>query len=286
NAAFVSHGDMDRIKRFFRKELPERDYQLLKRLSSRFSFIPQLIGADLKEENVVIVQELINGSPPSIGEINSSIELFADIFRRVHKDRYIVSFLRSNGAILNFQEHIDHELRVVNKIISKEFFNFFRYELKVDLGEISDTLNNYRPESYSEDLVLTHEDPNINNFLLDTKGDLYLIDWDNAQLGDPLRDIGIFLWRYVEEDKWDSFMKYAGIEFNSRKNIKDLSWWVIRCCVEIIHWFYERGLIDEAMEYSMYLKTAIRKGGFNEVSIWDELYKKPYNNVTEIFHLT
>ncbi len=54
----------------------------------------------------------------------------------------------------------------------------------------------------------THGDPNTANFLLSER--LWLVDWDDLALADPMRDIGQIAWWYLDEQTWPAFVVACG----------------------------------------------------------------------------
>lgn len=60
--------------------------------------------------------------------------------------------------------------------------------------------------------VVCHCDLNHNNWLVSDLGQLYLIDWDNAQIGDAAIDLGMLLHWYIPEQEWDKHLAIYGIK--------------------------------------------------------------------------
>src|SRR5205085_7082151 len=72
------------------------------------------------------------------------------------------------------------------------------------------------------DLVPTHGDPNWKNFVLSQT--LCLVDWDDAALPDPLRDIGQLMWWYVPPKRWGDFFRAFGL-VDDEVSRDGLFWW-------------------------------------------------------------
>jgi spectinomycin phosphotransferase len=65
------------------------------------------------------------------------------------------------------------------------------------------------------DLVgtLTHGDPNLDNILIDERGDLCLVDWDEAALGPLERDLVFFLEADEDTSRAESFLRPYAREY-------------------------------------------------------------------------
>ena len=88
--------------------------------------------------------------------------------------------------------------------------------------EAIDLLRRRSGDLLARGLVATHGDPNRKNLIL-TDG-VYLVDWDDLALSDPLRDIGQLLWWYVPRNKWKHFFEHFGLDTDDAPD--GLYWWV------------------------------------------------------------
>jgi hypothetical protein len=68
----------------------------------------------------------------------------------------------------------------------------------------------------------SHGDPNGSNFL---RGDrLWLVDWDDVAIADPVRDLGQIAWWYVAERRWDRLFAAAGLGLTGDVR-RRIHWW-------------------------------------------------------------
>lgn len=74
--------------------------------------------------------------------------------------------------------------------------------------------------------VVCHADVNHNNWVLSSKGDLYLIDWDGALVADPALDIGILLYLYIPQTNWVEWLDHYGIMLDDQLS-KRMHWYVV-----------------------------------------------------------
>src|SRR5699024_2358691 len=71
-----------------------------------------------------------------------------------------------------------------------------------------------------------HCDLNHNNLLVTEEGQLYLIDWDNAEIGDPAIDLSMIFHRYIQEDEWEKWLANYGVKGNDDLFIR-IHWYMI-----------------------------------------------------------
>ena len=88
-------------------------------------------------------------------------------------------------------------------------------------------------------LVPVHPDPNTKNILL-TSDSLLMVDWDDMQLSDPMRDAGLLLWWYVAHHQWHEFFEAYGLTMNNGL-IERIYWWAARTSFAIALWHVEHG---------------------------------------------
>ncbi len=98
------------------------------------------------------------------------------------------------------------------------------------------------------ELVLTHGDPNTSNFILDRDGRLFLLDWDDACLSDPMRDIGPLLWWYVRPDRWSTALDAAELG-DGHAHGSVYRWAAIRS-FEVAEWLASQGNPAEAANFA------------------------------------
>jgi aminoglycoside phosphotransferase (APT) family kinase protein len=83
-------------------------------------------------------------------------------------------------------------------------------------------------------LVPTHGDPNTKNILV-AGSQIWLIDWDDIQLSDPMRDLGVLLWWYVARDRWQEVLHVAGLS-PADAVLPRLYWWSACASFRVALW--------------------------------------------------
>ncbi len=93
-----------------------------------------------------------------------------------------------------------------------------------------------------------HADPNQNNIIV-TDANIYMVDWDNILLSDPLRDIGLILWWYLKKEHWLKAFKRFGLADN-QETYHRLYWWVAARSLTISLWFLiNKNSVKESLSY-------------------------------------
>ncbi|NMA90981.1 MAG: phosphotransferase family protein [Amphibacillus sp.] len=82
--------------------------------------------------------------------------------------------------------------------------------------------------------VVCHGDLNHNNWLITNKGQLYLIDWDNAAIGDPAIDLAMLFSTYVENKEWDMWLMNYGVKSNRSLYLR-IHWYMLYQVIREIH---------------------------------------------------
>jgi aminoglycoside phosphotransferase (APT) family kinase protein len=67
-----------------------------------------------------------------------------------------------------------------------------------------------------------HPDPHWNNYVV-ADGLPYLLDWENIDLSDPMRDIGIQIWGFLPKHRWQEFLRRVGL--NPTKDVETAMYW-------------------------------------------------------------
>ncbi|MGS0686294.1 phosphotransferase [Nakamurella sp. GG22] len=81
--------------------------------------------------------------------------------------------------------------------------------------------------------VPTHGDPNPDNILLTHDG-IRLIDWDSAEIADPLRDLGPLLWWFLPPDEWASTLSRYDRPLDAGP--RAVEWWAARTSLLVALW--------------------------------------------------
>lgn len=114
------------------------------------------------------------------------------------------------------------------------------------------------PNVYCDKQVVCHCDMNHNNWLLSKTGQLYLIDWDNAQVGDPAMDMAMILNWYIPVQEWDSWLESYGIASDSHL-MSRIEWYMVSETISYLIWHTKRNQNKEAAQRMVELKRLLQQ---------------------------
>ncbi len=183
----------------------------LKRNSSPFlavlsaqGIVPKLVWTKrLENGDVITAQEWLDGK-----ELNPEVlqhPKVAELLGRIHHSAELLDMLTRMGKtplnpIMLFQDlkqMIQYKYKFIYPTVIHQSLQFMEKHLVSVTG--------IKP-------VVCHCDLNHNNWLITDEGKLYLIDWDNAEIGDPAIDLGMLFNRYIPEAEWENWLADYGLK--------------------------------------------------------------------------
>lgn len=181
------------------------------------------------------------------------------LIKQIHDSRHLLVLLRrvQNGSFkpLNFIEQYFDNLP--SALAQHHFFNDVIRSLEDWIDE----------DFYQCPYVVCHGDLNHNNFMVDEESKLFLVDWENVKIADPISDITWLLLQYFPPSQWmDWFHRY---QFATDKSFyKRVRWYSLMNCLLLIKQFTIENRPTQVNHYILLLR-----------SIYDsEIAKKEMNN--------
>ena len=180
----------------------------LKRNSSPFiavlsaeGIVPRLLWTKrLENGDVVTAQRWLKGRELRRNEMKSNA--VAELLRKIHRSDALLEMLKRLGksaltpmALLEKVDSIKRTFPFVPKVVETAV-SFLQHSV----AELS-----------FADRAVCHSDINHNNWLLNEDGHLYLIDWDNAVEADPVLDLSMLLYQYIDKSEWSKWLKSYGL---------------------------------------------------------------------------
>ncbi|AXY25112.1 phosphotransferase [Suicoccus acidiformans] len=141
-----------------------------------------------------------------------------DTIRRYHHSEDLLAMLKRVGGEIyrpvNFIEYYYKDLP--SQLQAHRLFN-----------EVITFLEDSVEESfYHARLVVCHGDLHHNNFLWDEENQhLYLVDWENVHISDPLSDITNLLVRYIRPSDWTRWLEEYGYDFDEEAFYERVRWY-------------------------------------------------------------
>jgi hypothetical protein len=157
-----------------------------------------------------------------------------------------------SGSVVaqEFVDGVSPDERWVDEHIERVVRFMRRYQTHSDLTALTELSTHDSSEVAPAELALTHGDPNTSNLILARDGRLYLIDWDDACLSDPMRDIGPLLWWYVRPDRWPLALAAADLDQREDVGSSVYRWASIRS-FEVAEWLTSRGNPVEGAKFAL-----------------------------------
>lgn len=219
--------------------------------------VPKLIWTKRMENgDVITAQRWLEGRKLRPDEMKS--KEVADILQRIHQSSELLHMLMRLGKTTttpteNYQELVrqfsNNPLRSEHKLI-RQGLSYLEQLLPVTEGQ---------------EQVVCHCDLNHNNLIRTKEDQLYLIDWDNAKIADPIVDFGMILKWYIPESDWDNWLKKYGIVKDSQF-IARMHWYLLYNILHYINWHDQRNEYHKVLEQmealeeiNAYLRTIILK---------------------------
>ncbi|GAE92887.1 aminoglycoside phosphotransferase family protein [Gracilibacillus boraciitolerans JCM 21714] len=197
----------------------------LKRNSSPFlavlsaqGIVPKLVWTKrLENGDVVTAQQWLDGKALNIEEIQHP--KVANLLSKIHHSSELLDML------LRIEKTTivpDHTLERVKQFVQGST----NARNSISIYKAIKFLESRLTAIYYGEQVVCHCDLNHHNWMLSANGELYLIDWDNARVGDPAMDIGRILQSYIPKQDWNQWLEHYGLE-NSKYLMRRMHWYLI-----------------------------------------------------------
>lgn len=213
---------------------------------------PEVLAKGEYRRRPFIVQKFVEGSYPARQWFTENLANIAELIRRYHQDGYLATLLQEASTT--------HHLHLLAWLSELESRIQAATSPLLHSREIEQSLQTFKAQADrfpSEKLVPTHGDPSNKNFLVSGQR-IYLIDWDEIALSDPMRDIGPLLWWYVPSARWREFFGAYGAS-PGQSLLDRLFWWVAVESLDIALALEERGYHEDVEEFLVDFAAAVRQ---------------------------
>ncbi|MBV9281139.1 MAG: aminoglycoside phosphotransferase family protein, partial [Chloroflexi bacterium] len=168
---------------------------------------PPMVAAGRHQGRPYVIQEYVQGTHPERAWFGRNAARVAALMRTYHQDEELGRVL-SSGQRRRSSDPVSDAVADSKRLLQVALPAGVRSRsLRENVGRWQDQAGTipFGP------IGPVHLDPNLKNFIL-TPERVYLIDWDDVTLSDPLRDVGPLLWWYVPQERWDDFFRAHGME--------------------------------------------------------------------------
>ncbi len=225
----------------------------LKRNSSPFlavlsaqGIVPKLVWTKrLENGDVITAQEWLEGKELNPEEMQHPT--VANLLSAIHHSTELLDMLTRMG-----KKPIDPFLMYNN--ITKEIAQVSQNVVPLIVHQSLSFLTDHLSDLHDVKKMVCHCDLNHNNWLVSDIGQLYLIDWDNAQIGDPALDLGMLLHWYIPESDWDDWLDNYGIVNENNLFIR-MHWYMM---IEVLTAYVNNHKANKQLEAAKHLNELER----------------------------
>jgi len=196
---------------------------------------PPLLRCGQHGDRPYIIQEYVKGTHPDWRWFVAHLPQLATLMGRYHTDVELARIL-SPGTYQPYERHIEHTLDRLGRGLAEARTGPLKTrEVEESFHQLEREAERLQPVT----LVPVHLDPSDKNFLI-TEHRIYMLDWDDIKLSDPIRDAGLLLWWYVPTARWHDFFHVYGHPLDEHA-LARLYWWSAASCLSISFWFDRTG---------------------------------------------
>ncbi|GGB27055.1 phosphotransferase [Virgibacillus dakarensis] len=218
----------------------------LKRNSSPFlavlsaeGIVPKLVWTRRMENgDVITAQEWIEGRELKPEEMQHP--RVAELLRKIHHSSELLHMLMRLG-----KKPVTPDERLAH--LKRQLYDSSLVQKYTEVQDALHYLQRLLPATREQKQVVCHCDLNHNNLLLTKAGELYLIDWDNATIADPVMDFGLLLKWYIPIEDWNKWLEKYGV-IRDQQLIERMYWYLISDALSFLLWHHERNETRKVQE--------------------------------------
>lgn len=212
---------------------------------SAVGIVPKLIWTKRMENgDVVTAQEWLEGRDLTPKDMQSS--QVSDLLKKIHQSPELVHMLMRLGKKPVTSD--DRLEDIKRRLHRRGLMN--QYE---DISIALEYLVKLLPATRNQQLVVCHCDLNHNNLLMSNSGEIFIVDWDNATIADPVTDFGYLLKWYIPQEEWDDWLKNYGL-IRHDYLYERMYWYLLLDTLDYISWHREREELNKVEERLLSLK--------------------------------
>ncbi|MEN2769191.1 aminoglycoside phosphotransferase family protein [Ornithinibacillus xuwenensis] len=218
----------------------------LKRNSSPFlavlsaeGIVPKLVWTKRMDNgDVVSAQEWLPGRELRPAEMQH--QRVADLLHKIHHSTELLHMLLRMGKKPITAD--DRFQSIIKRLIANQLKDA-SIEIQDGIKFLEANLSTARQQKQT----VCHGDMNHHNLLLTDDSQLYLIDWDNAMIADPIADYGMLLNSYIPKEDWNGWLQKYGVQLDKQLLIR-MYWYLIADSLSFLSFHYERNESDKFEE--------------------------------------
>jgi hypothetical protein len=208
---------------------------IVKRLSD-LGIAPTVLASGQLDGRPYVIQDYLTGTHPTDWRwFGEHLPLLAETTQRYQTDARLRQLLAQDRPARDYHAYLEADLTDLAQHLTGLTLNrSLGTELRAALAALRQQATRLQPAV----LAPVHGDPNMLNFIL-TRDQLFLVDWDEIRLSDPLHEIGQWLCWYVDKAQWPVFFTHYGQELD-QPLVDRLFWWAARASFANAVWHLSR----------------------------------------------
>lgn len=209
----------------------------LKRNSSPFlavlsaeGIVPKLIWTKRMENgDVITAQEWLDGRELKPEEMKHP--RVANLLKKIHQSSELLHMLMRLGK--KPVSPNDRVIKIRSQLKKLDLISW------IEVNQALQYLVCLLPDENKTRQAVCHSDLNHNNLLLTKDGQLYLIDWENTMIADPVIDYGMILNAYIPKENWEEWLENYGVE-KTDELIQRMYWYLLMDSLQFLAWHFSR----------------------------------------------
>lgn len=208
---------------------------ILQRLSD-LGVTPRVLAAGELNGRPYVIQEYLDGTHPATWRwFEAHLPQLSEITHRYQHDAALNQLLAAQTLLKTYHDHLAAVLAGLGEVLDALVLApSLAKELAAALTELRRQAGLLQPVA----LAPVHGDPNGLNIII-VQDQLFLIDWDDIHLSDPVEDSAQWLCWYVERTHWPSFFAVLNAPV-CQACVDRLFWWSARASFANALWHLQR----------------------------------------------
>ncbi|MBF0716026.1 phosphotransferase family protein [Gemelliphila palaticanis] len=196
----------------------------------------------LSSGKVITAQDFENGKTLTKEQMLDS--RIPKILKKVHNSEKIKKIMISQGYEERTPEQLFSNLK---KIISDELLR------NSDIAMALNYLEKNIPKFSAKVCTPCHTDVHKDNWLLSDSNKLFLVDWEEAFLGDSAIDVSFILYKYIPQENWQEWLNSYGAILDLPYRLK-LKWYITLQSLIMVVWYKEKQQFSNMNEWLIFIK--------------------------------
>ncbi|MBG9984798.1 phosphotransferase family protein [Aerococcaceae bacterium DSM 111022] len=235
--AFMGVRDNERV--FFKRNIsPFTPTLSAKGIAPKLKWTQRTYSGD-----ILTAQEWHEGHTLERGDMNSNRVI--QLIKHVHESENLLeTFQKIGGEVKRPVDFINAYFDDLPESLAEhKFFNQVIADLESEIDN----------DFYDIEYTVCHGDLNHHNFLLNDDDQLFLVDWEQCSISDPMSDITKLLVQYIRGKDWLSWLNRYGTDVTAQE-YKRIKWYSQMNALFIIKQYHRENQIHKVNDMILLLR--------------------------------